>query len=617
MRARARQRWSDLRSRAQAWIALARLLPAAGPAPVLAAGLLAVVTGVLPMAFALAMARTLQQLVTDGSAGPGLAIAAGALTLGQVLAPVQSSLGLLIARRVDEQCGAMLIKESLRAPLARVEQDGALDLLADVGFSFRHDWGTPGRGAAALFPLGSRYLQLASALTVLAGQLPWFVVILVGLAAQAIRRGQRGSLDRFGEVYHGLAGERRRFNYLSTLGTTTEATKEIRLLRLGGWLEERHRLESERYLGRLWRARRRIYFWPFVRHAVVGAAVAAVAFTVLAASPGDRFDEFSVAVSLQALVVCFRFGVNFPECDVPTQYGLLTLKSIRDFGEQVRHPRQPAPDASAAPLVLTGPPEIRLEGVRFGYPSAGHEVLRDLDLVLPAGTSTALVGLNGAGKTTVVKLLTGLYRPDHGRLTVNGVDLASVDPRAWHRHVAVILQNFLRYELTLRDNVTFGAAASGASVDDDMILRALERADAAALLADLPDGLDTVLSPVHDGGVDLSGGQWQRIALARCLLAVETGAGVLILDEPTAQLDVRAEAAFYERFLELTSGLTTVIISHRFATIRRVDGIAVLADGRITERGTHGELLDHDGAYARLYRLQAQRFHATSPAAGD
>ena len=242
----------------------------------------------------------------------------------------------------------------------------------------------------------------------------------------------------------------------------------------------------------------------------------------------------------------------------------------------------------------------------FAYPGSDHRVLDGVDLEFPAGSSTAIVGLNGAGKTTLVKLLARLYEPTTGRISVDGADLAEFDVRSWQRRLAVIYQDYIRYEFDAATNIGLGAPEH--MHDLDALKRACDWAGATEVIDGLPQGLRTVLSGRYQGGTDLSGGQWQRIALARALFATGAGASVLVLDEPTAQLDVRAEVAFFDRFLELTQGLTTVVISHRFSTVRRAQRIVVLEHGRIIEQGSHDELLALGGRYAELFDLQARRF---------
>ncbi len=229
-----------------------------------------------------------------------------------------------------------------------------------------------------------------------------------------------------------------------------------------------------------------------------------------------------------------------------------------------------------------------------------------LELTLAAGRCTAIVGLNGAGKTTLVKLLARLYEPTAGRLLVDGQDVRSFAVDDWRRRIGVIFQDFNRYELSAAENIGWGSIELAG--DRDRVREAARKAGVLATLDALPRGLDTPLSRQYQGGADLSGGQWQRVAIARALFALESGAGILVLDEPTAALDVRAEVAFFDRFVELTRGVTSVLISHRFSSVRNADRIVVLEGGRVIEAGTHDELLELGGRYAELFRLQAERF---------
>jgi ABC-type multidrug transport system fused ATPase/permease subunit len=250
--------------------------------------------------------------------------------------------------------------------------------------------------------------------------------------------------------------------------------------------------------------------------------------------------------------------------------------------------------------------EIRLRDVSFTYPAANGSgappVLEHFDLTIPAGSSLAIVGQNGAGKTTIAKLLCRLYDPQSGAITIDGTDLREFDLASWRARVTAVFQDFIRLELPLRENV----APAGAP--DETVLAALEAAGAANLAS-----LDTILARGYTGGTDLSGGQWQRVALARALAAVTLGAGLVLLDEPTAQLDVRGEAEIFDRLLAATRHCTTILISHRFSTVRHADRICVLEKGRVVELGNHDELMALGGRYRTMFDLQAQRFHLPEP----
>jgi ABC-type multidrug transport system fused ATPase/permease subunit len=276
------------------------------------------------------------------------------------------------------------------------------------------------------------------------------------------------------------------------------------------------------------------------------------------------------------------------------------LPGLRAAAAPAAGPSAGAASASESPGGRAAAPEVRFRDVSFRYPAAPPEadpVLRHLDLVIPSGSSLAIVGQNGAGKTTLAKLLCRLYDPDGGAIEIDGVDVRTLDLDAWRKRVAAVFQDFVRFELPLRDNVAPGGAP------DEVIRAALEEAGAAHL-ADL----DTILARGYAGGTDLSGGQWQRVALARALCAVQQGAGLVLLDEPTAQLDVRGEAEIFERVLAATRHTTTILISHRFSTVRQADRICVLEHGRVVELGSHAELMAAGGRYRTMFELQASRF---------
>jgi ATP-binding cassette, subfamily B, bacterial len=608
--------------RIRAWLRLAWLLRRAGPIVGIPTAVLVLLSGLLPAVFIVAMGRVVFDLTAHPAgaadmasafsrASTPLVVAFLVLAGQQLVPPFQEALAALAARRVDRYALTNLLSAAMEAPLERVENERAVSLVADISDSYLRTSPTPGVGAAALPLIVGRYLQLSSAIVLIAVVISWPIALLVLFGGLVIRYGQRGSLDKWTQEWRALGPARQRMNYIQALGTEPGAAKEIRALGLLGWLVPRHRLESEAYLTPLWRRRRAIYFKPFLTYAAIGFVVAAVAFVALGRSysPGD--GVVVVAVAVQALLIPLRFGVHFPECDVQTQYGLqsqLQIEAYRDLVLGPVLPHGPTPPAATprAACAVGAAHEIRFAGVRFQYPGETQEVLCGLDLVLRPGRSTALVGVNGAGKTTLVKLLTGGYPPTSGAITVDGRDLGTLEQRAWCREVAVIFQHFVRFDLSLRENLRLGAIHL--PEDPAAMIEALVRANAHDILEQLPSGLDTVLSPEYIGGTGLSGGQWQRVALARAFYAVHGGATVLILDEPTAQLDVRAEVDFYDRFLELTQGLTTLVISHRFSTVRRADTVAVLEDGRISEQGHHDQLMAEPKTYASMFRMQADRF---------
>jgi ATP-binding cassette, subfamily B, bacterial len=398
----------------------------------------------------------------------------------------------------------------------------------------------------------------------------------------------------------------RRARYVQGIGLLPRWAKEVRIFGLAGWLVDQYRLEWTVVMSQLWQARQAD------RRAMAGlgclvlaAHAATLALLAASASSGE------LGVAALTVIVQGLFGMSMiasMKGDTWIENGAVPLPDVLALERSLRDLPQSVPDGGIRRCAADGLPaeSISFDQVSFGYPGDGGLVLDGLNLRIQAGTSLAIVGVNGAGKTTLVRLLSGLSQPTAGTVTVDGTDLTRLDLASWRRQLAVIFQDFVRYEMPLRDNIALGSVEQ--SWADSAVRQIAELAGAGGLLAALPDGTSTVLSPRFTGGVDLSGGQWQRIAFARALMATRGGARVLVMDEPTAHLDVRAEAELYARFLDLTKGLTTIVISHRFSTVRRADRIIVLEHGRIIEDGSHTELLDAGGRYAWLFRLQARNY---------
>ncbi|HEY3107324.1 MAG TPA: ABC transporter ATP-binding protein, partial [Chloroflexota bacterium] len=388
---------------------------------------------------------------------------------------------------------------------------------------------------------------------------------------------------RVGEAGYGQAEAVRRSDYLRDLALTPAAAKELRIWGLTDWLADRFEAAWLRAIEPIWRMRRTGWGQVFLSAGAVGALnLVTFGLIVWAALRGD-IGLAAVAVFVRAALDAGQFRAS-DDPNAHLAYAAVSVPALLELEQRL-------PADAAAPTATTKPSDaIRFEAVSFRYPGQTADVLDGLDLEIAAGRSIAIVGANGAGKTTLIKLLCGLYEPTEGRIT-------------GRRTTAAIFQDFAQYHLTVRENV-----ALGGQPDPARLRTAAEQAGALDLIGSLPKGWDTVLSRQYADGRDLSGGQWQRIALARALYAAAGGADVLVLDEPTANLDVRAEADLYDRFLEITAGLTTILISHRFSTVRRADRIAVIDGGRVAELGTHEELLALDGRYATMFRRQAERF---------
>lgn len=396
------------------------------------------------------------------------------------------------------------------------------------------------------------------------------------------------------------SGHAQRAVYFRELTMGARSAKEVRVFGSADWLIDRMTGAWNAFYGPVFQVRRG-YLWQFtVLYLGLGLAYLLALVPPMVAAIDGRLSIalFTAALSsASAMLLC--------TAQTFTRY-LLVGEPLRAYERLLaRGPAgASAPAAPAVALPVRAPrDEIRFEGVVFQYPGSQAPVFDGFDLVLRAGESVGLVGINGAGKTTLVKLLTKMYEPDAGRILADGTDLSQVDAQDWRTRVAVLFQDFVRYELTMADNIRFGRL--GVPPDPAVLGDVVHEAGLDEVVARLPGGLDTPLSTAYEGGSDLSGGEWQRTALARALYALRGGAGVLVLDEPTAAYDVRAEEELFSRFLDLTRGATTLLISHRLSAVRRAQRIIVLSGGHIVEDGTHAELMALGGEYARMFTMQA------------
>lgn len=407
-------------------------------------------------------------------------------------------------------------------------------------------------------------------------------------------------------AFGGQAVDMRRANYFFQVAARPPAAKEIRIFGLSSWVIDRYRAHWLAGMSEVRRLGDRLSA-HVIRIGILVLFVYIGACAVIARSALDGDISLGrVAVLLPVLFMTMVMGGAKTE-DITLEWGLAALPELDRLERDLVGRTEDLSGTQLPPAVLRG--GIGFHNLHFGYPG-GNDVFHGLDLFIPAGRSTAIVGANGAGKTTLVKLLARLHDPTGGLIDVDGTPLAQLDAQTWQRRIAVVFQDFVHLPMTAAENIGLGAWEHADDLEG--VVAVAERAGVRSYIESLPAGWSTPLTRAHTGGVDPSGGQWQRLALARALFAVRHGASVLVLDEPTAWLDVRGEAAFFEQFLDLTAGLTTIVISHRFSTVRLADGIAVLRDGRTAEIGSHDELLDANGLYARMFRLQARRFIDTN-----
>jgi ATP-binding cassette subfamily B protein len=575
------------------------VLPKAAPS--LAAGWWTVLLlrGILPAAFAIAMGVLVGAVQRGHSLTEPLAFASGIFVLLQVLSPIHQALSANLGDRTAAWLYDRLTEACVRPPGIGHLEDPTLT--ADLTVARDFDLGMTGP------PLSISMDFIANGLVEMIGGIAsavillryawWAPLLLAGawLATHWLLRESGVWRDRQNPE---VRAAQRDADYAYRLAVDPPASKELRLFGLAPWtidrfVARRTRLHQLQYAAT--RLRERPVIWSLLL--VVSANV--VVFWLLASdvahgriSLGEAVIYVQSAIGV-SMIAFGGFSWALDGSAAPVAAVLRLEPAMRPAGALASGDRR----ADAAPAK-----EIRLHDVSFAYPAVNGagavNVLEHFDLNIPAGSSLAIVGQNGAGKTTIAKLLCRLYDPESGAITIDGTDLREFDLASWRSRVTAVFQDFIRLELPLRENVAPGGAP------DQAVLAALESAGAANLAS-----LDTILARGYTGGTDLSGGQWQRVALARALAAVALGAGVVLLDEPTAQLDVRGESEIFDRLLAATRHCTTILISHRFSTVRHADRICVLEKGRVVELGTHDELIALGGRYRTMFDLQAQRFH--------
>ncbi|WP_244316714.1 ABC transporter ATP-binding protein [Pannonibacter tanglangensis] len=540
----------------------------------------------------------LADLQQGGALSPlaGLILLEFVLVAGDaVLSRVDRLLEQMLGERHANRLGAALIRQADALDLAQLETGEIQDRLqrarnqSVMGNSLLGQMLNQAQDAVTLIALVAGVAAFAPALVLLLA-----FALLPSLLGEAYFNSLRYGLDKE------ATARRREIDYIRYVGANARTAKEVKLFGLGAYLAGRFTtLAGSLHVASMALARKRALWGALFGILSALSYYGAYGYIAFRAVQGDiSLGELTfLAGALMRLNALFeRMILGLTQIADRALY-LEDLYSFFELVPGVTEPERPLPFPEP---VRQG---IVFENVGFRYPGKEGWVLRNLDLTIRPGETVALVGENGAGKTTIVKLMSRLYDPTEGRILIDGIDCRAFALADLRRHVGVIFQDFVKYNFPAAVNI--GVGRIEAVADRERMDAAAEASLAADVIARLPAGYDQVLGDMFTSGVELSGGEWQRIAIAR---AYFRDAALLILDEPTAALDARAEAAVFARFRDLSRGRTAVFISHRFGTVRMADRIVVLDRGGILEAGSHDDLMRRDGHYAALFRLQAEAF---------
>jgi ATP-binding cassette subfamily B protein len=512
-----------------------------------------------------------------------------------------------IINRIVDYCDTLLADKFIRHISVRIMHHASRLDLASYEDPLFHDKLERARVQATdrlgmVQQLGRLVQQVITTISLAAGIFlfsPWLLLVLIGCVIPAFL-GE----SHFAFLGYALAFRqtpvKRQIDYLRFLGASKDSAKELKLFGLSKFLTDRFKsLSDDIYKQNVALAKRRLFASALLSLLTTVGYYGAYAYVILQTIEGQMSVATLVFLSGAIAGASANLQMIFSTFSSIADQSLFLTDLLQFFA--VRPTVFSKPNALKTPRPISGGIEFR--DVSFSYPGGGRPILRNLNLILRPDERIALIGENGEGKTTIVKLLTRLYDPTFGQILLDGVDLRDYDLDDYSSNIAVIFQDFMRYDMTAWENIAVGQI--GARENLAQVELAAKKSLAEGVINKLPHGYDQMLGRRFETGVDLSGGEWQKVALARAYLR---DAQILVLDEPTAALDARSEHEVFERFAELTKGKMALLISHRFSTVKMADRIIVLERGVIAEEGRHEQLMAHGGRYAEMFELQASSY---------